>query len=73
MRNLKLGENMQNDKQTPKTCQATMCCRATAELQQQVDAEKTVADPQKTLSASLDEFIESLKSEKNDENPNDKE
>ena len=64
---------MQNDKQTPKTCQATMCCRATAELQQQVDAEKTVADPQKTLSASLDEFIESLKSEKNDENPNDKE
>ena len=50
-----------------------MCCRATAELQQQVDLEKTVADPQKTLSASLDEFIESLKSEKNDENPNDKE
>ena len=50
-----------------------MCCRATAELQQQVAAEKTVADPQKTLSASLDEFIESLKSEKNDENPNDKE
>jgi len=66
---------MSNDKETPKRCEATLCCRATAELQAQVEQEKQCADPQKVACASIDELINFIKSspktEETDENQND--
>lgn len=33
-----------NDEKNPQQCEATLCCRATAQLQMQVDSEQTVED-----------------------------
>lgn len=41
-----------NDEKNPKQCGATLCCKATAELQIQVEKEKTAED--KSLAELLD-------------------
>ncbi len=61
---------MQNDKETPKKCEATLCCRATAELQAKVEQEKLVADPQGTCCASIDQLVQSEKTKKEQEDAN---
>lgn len=33
-----------NNKDTPEKCEATLCCKATAELQVQIEREKTAED-----------------------------
>lgn len=60
-----------NDEKKPQQCGATLCCKATAELQLQVEKEKTVED--KSLAELLNnqdtKICENIKDEnKNTEN-----
>lgn len=56
-----------NNKDAPEKCGATLCCKATAELQIQVEQEKTAPDK------SLAELVNNLENTAADENKNTKE
>lgn len=57
-----------NNKDTPEKCGATLCCKATAELQVQIEHEKTLED--KSLADLLNNQDKKICENTEDENKN---
>lgn len=60
-----------NNKETPEKCGATLCCKATAELQIQIENEKNTQD--KCLAELLDNAEAKKCGQENNENKNSEE